>query len=93
MADKPTHRIIAKMTDSRTDRWENVGVGWLTRRDDGTSVLSLKLSPFTDGAALVRADGLLVVPYEQRKSGGAGERGQAPPLDSSPMPSDDDIPF
>lgn len=92
MADKPTHRVIAKMTDSRVDRWENVGVGWLTRRDDGTSVLSLKLSPFTDGAALVRADGLLVVPYDQRKAG--GERGQtAPPADNAPMPGDDDIPF
>lgn len=93
--NKPTFRAIAKLTDSRNERFENIGVAWGKVRDDGTRVINIKLSPFVDGAKLAQAESFLLVPYEGKKQEAGGNKNAAPPTDSGdPGPNDDDdIPF
>lgn len=60
--------------------------------------MTLKFSPFTDGAALVKAASVLVVPYQQQASeptrGGSGGHSAPDPGGPSDDPGpDDDIPF
>lgn len=92
---KPTFRAIAKLTDSRNERFENIGVAWGKVREDGTRVINIKLSPFVDGAKLAQAESFLLVPYEGRKAESAAGDNKAPPPDNNdPGPTDDDdIPF
>lgn len=96
MADdrKPGYRVIAKLTDARTDRFHNIGVAWAKRTDRGT-LLTIRLSPFCDGAALVKAEALMVVPYNDNAK---PENAQPAPRDNGNADDDipvedDDIPF
>lgn len=96
MADnKPTHRIIAKLTDSRNDRYHDVGVAWRKVDDEGREIVSLRFNPFVASQALVGAVSVMLVPWERdgQKSGG-GRRsayGDAPPDDDAPPPDDSDF--
>lgn len=84
--NKPNFRVIAKATNRRDDRFDNVGVAWSTRKDDGSVVISIKFSRFANGAALVMADSVLLVPYEQRR---ADSQTSGAPADDAPMPDDE----
>lgn len=96
MADgnKPTHRVICKQTDSRNDRYHNIGVAWAKRGDDGRTIISIRLLPLLDGARVVQAESLLLVPNDSdgRARGGQGGKADPGPTDD-PGPDGDDIPF
>jgi hypothetical protein len=101
MADgnKPTHRVICKQTDSRQDRYHNIGVAWAKRGDDGRTIISIRLLPLLDGARVVQAESLLLVPNDSDASprrGGQGGKAEPSPADPGPADDpgpDDEIPF
>lgn len=84
--NKPSHRIIAKQTDARNDRFENIGVAW-RKVTDGREVISLRFNRFLNGAALTTAESVLLVPNEDDRP----KRGREPGDDYDPGPSDDDF--
>lgn len=98
MADdrRPGYRVIAKLTDARTDRFHNVGVAWAKRTERGT-LLTIRLSPFCDGAALVKAEALMVVPYRDNDAPPRDAPRDTPTDNAAPsddgFPDDDDISF
>lgn len=92
MADnnRPTHRIIAKMTDSRQDRYETVGVCWQKERDEGGQLISVRLSPFVDGAKLALASSVLIVPNDDDAT--KAKRAAGPRTGRQPGDDDDGPP-
>lgn len=86
--NKPTHRIIAKQTDARNERFENVGVAWQKENEDGRPVVSLKFNRFCNVAALADAASILLVPNDDDR-----RRGREPgDDDGDPGPDDRDYP-
>lgn len=92
-SNKPNMRMIAKRTDSRQDRYSDVGVAWTKKDDDGRTIVSIKLNPFVSGELLQSAASLLLVPFERaRPAPGATGDAPADPAYGAPPPGDDDAP-
>ena len=84
----PSHRLVCKATDRREDRYENIGVAWAKKGDDGRTIVSIKFNPFLDPAKVLAAASVLLVPAgDTRTKAAPGASGNAPDF------GDDDIPF